>query len=62
MAVGNRFCSRTGEDGDDNTIWEVFYRFAVTDNITVTPAIFLRIDEDSDDDAFGGIVKTTFKF
>ena len=27
-------------DDDDNTIWEVFYKIPVTDNITVTPAIF----------------------
>ena len=47
---------------DDNTMWEVFYSFAVTDNITITPAIFGIDDGDDDDDVFGGIVKTTFKF
>ena len=45
---------------DDNTIWEAFYSMAVTDNIT-TPAIF-GADADAQDDIFGGIVKTTFKF
>ena len=24
---------------DDNTMWEFFYKFQVTDNISVTPAI-----------------------
>ena len=44
-------------------MWEAFYSFAVTDNITITPAIFGIYDEDSaDDEIFGGIVKTTFTF
>jgi hypothetical protein len=63
---GNSFGGAIGsapayEDGDDNTMWEVFYSFAVSDNITVTPAIF-GIDEDGKDEVFGGIMKTTFKF
>ena len=47
---------------DDNTIWEVFYSMAVTDNITVTPALFGSDADAADTDAFGGVVKTTFKF
>ena len=63
---GNSFGGAIGsapayEDGVDNTMWEVFYSFAVSDNITVTPAIF-GIDEDGKDEVFGGIMKTTFKF
>ena len=47
----------------DNTMWEVFYKLPVTDNITITPAIF-GID---DGDLMmrmpsAVIVKTTFKF
>ena len=42
-------------------MWEMFYSFAVTDNITITPSIF-GIDEEGEDDLFGGIVKTTFTF
>ena len=63
---GNSFGGAIGsapayEDGVDNTMWEVFYSFAVSDNITVTPAIF-GIDEDGKEDVFGGIMKTTFTF
>ena len=48
---------------DDNTIWEAFYSMPVTDNITVTPAIFgWDADANADKDGFGGMVKTTFKF
>ena len=55
----------TATDGDTSTMWEVFYSMPVTDNITVTPAIFGIADNKgaSDDvDQFGGLVKTTFKF
>jgi hypothetical protein len=67
--------------GDDYTIgandgqyaFEWWYKWQVTDNISVTPAIFylsaplgqFQRDENSDDDSFsnfGGLVKTTFKF
>jgi hypothetical protein len=62
---GNSFGAAIGSapstDDDDNTMWEVFYSVSVTDNITVTPAVF-GIDEEGAEDLFGGIVKTTFKF
>ena len=44
-------------------MWEAFYSFGVSDNITITPAIFGIYDDDSaDDEVFGGILKTTFTF
>ena len=49
-------------DGDTSTLWELFYSMPVTDNITITPAIFTISDNGGTDDAFGGVVKTTFKF
>ena len=62
---GNSFGAAIGSapstDKLDNTIYEVFYSVAVTDNLTITPAVF-GIDEEGVDDKFGGIVKTTFKF
>ena len=48
--------------------WELFYKFQVTDNITVTPAVTwltkpFSNDTDLDDvDALSALVKTTFKF
>ena len=46
---------------------EGWYDFKVTDNITVTPAIFYITNADGKDqadgeDSLGGLVKTTFKF
>ena len=52
-------------DGDTSTLWELFYSMPVTDNITITPAIFTISDNAgaaADVDQFGGVVKTTFKF
>ena len=52
--------------GDTSTLWELFYSMPVTDNITVTPAIFTIADNlgnaTTDVDQFGAVVKTTFKF
>jgi len=55
------------EKADDNIIWEAYYDFQVSDNITVTPAIFGGSDvkdgaTNGSDDIFGALVQTTFKF
>jgi hypothetical protein len=47
--------------------WEFFYKFQVTDNITVTPAVHYLSKpfaaQDSDGlNALSGLIKTTFKF
>jgi hypothetical protein len=61
-----------GEPNDGNYAWEWWYKFQVTDNISVTPAIYYlsaptgaqgRALAGSDAlNNFGGLVKTTFKF
>jgi hypothetical protein len=59
--------STTPDDG--NYVWEWWYRFRVTDNISITPAIFylsrpLGQNTGSNDDfnIFGGLVQTVFRF
>jgi hypothetical protein len=54
---------------DGNYVWEWWYRFRVTDNISITPAIFylsrpLGQNTGSNDDfnIFGGLVQTVFRF
>ncbi|MEO1002478.1 MAG: iron uptake porin [Cyanobacteria bacterium J06638_7] len=51
--------------GDNNSmLYELFYRFRVSDNITITPALFYA-DEPSTNrgnDAWGGVIQTSFKF
>ena len=66
---GNSFGTAIGQapkvSDDYNKMWEIFYKFAVTDNITVTPTYFI-IDEYSGnltgDYVQGAYVKTTFTF
>ncbi|MFM7674969.1 MAG: iron uptake porin [Synechococcus sp.] len=82
MAVGQgTFITSFGDDddlkdalgdnpNDGNYVWEWWYKFQVTDNITVTPAIYYlsaplgQIQKANGDtfNQFGGLVKTTFKF
>ena len=61
---------------DSNYMWEWWYKFQVTDNITVTPALYyiqnqagqigkINISNGSysaNNNVFGGLLKTTFKF
>lgn len=65
----------TGAD-DSNYVWEWWYKFQVSDNITVTPALFYisnlagqlgRLNQSGGsgpaaNNVLGGLVKTTFQF
>ena len=83
MAVGQApFITDTGYGAsspnkplDSNYMWEWWYKFQVTDNITVTPALYYinnyqgqngRVSTtgkyDASNNVFGGLLKTTFKF
>jgi hypothetical protein len=52
--------------GNDSETWllEVFYKYQVSDNISITPAIFYASDyrNNSGFDAWGGVIQTTFRF
>ena len=76
MAVGQpTFIVNSGNNdvdaNDQGYAWEWWYKFQVTDNISVTPAIYYlssplgQLQNDSSNETFtnfGGLVKTTFKF
>ena len=79
MAVGQApYVSKLGAGGtpfDSNYMWEWWYKFQVTDNISVTPAIYYISNYDGQNgfvagpngagytsNVFGGLLKTTFKF
>ncbi len=49
------------DGGQETLAYELWYKFQVTDNISVTPAFFW-IENDGASDTYGGLVKTTFKF
>ena len=63
VAVGQAPTAETG--GVDNaTMLEIFYMFQVTDNISITPAIFY-VDNNQryqDSNKWGGVVQTKFTF
>ena len=48
----------------DPFVWEAYYSFRPNDSIEVTPAIFGGTDvyADTEDDLFGAVLTTTFKF
>jgi len=72
IAIGQRQHATDTEDSADdpavgNFVWEAYYDFKVSDNITVTPAIFGGSDtyngaSNDSDDISGAILQTTFKF
>ena len=58
-----------GAPNDGNYAWEWWYRFQVTDNISVTPALFYLSRPNGQytagndtNNVFGGLVQTQFKF
>jgi hypothetical protein len=48
----------------ESWLWEFFYKFQVTDNISITPAIFYASDyrQNGFDSTWGGVIQTTFRF
>lgn len=56
---------RLGKDPDTSLHFELFYRFGVTDNISITPGVFLITHPEHDRDnknIFIGAIRTTFRF
>ena len=53
----------TTEDGDP-LVWEAYYSFRPNDSMEVRPAIFggSEVEDPTDDDIFGAVVTTSFKF
>ncbi|MDA1246509.1 MAG: iron uptake porin [Cyanobacteria bacterium] len=60
--------TEAGVKTEDTFAYELFYRFKVSDNITVTPAVFYIQNSQgatttaAERDVFGAVVQTTFKF
>lgn len=72
MAVGQpTFVTTSGSNGkgDGQYAWEAWYKFQVTDNIAVTPAVYYLSNPNGGQTTygqtfnnFGGLIKTTFRF
>ena len=56
----------SGTASIDPFLWEAYYSFRPNDSIEITPGIFGATDANTvantDDDIFGAVVTTTFKF
>jgi hypothetical protein len=63
FAVGSNGYTAGGADHSSGVGLELWYKFQVTDNISVTPAFFwVENSIRGGDDIVGGVLKTTFKF
>jgi hypothetical protein len=63
FAIGSNGYNRGGRDHNSGVGLELWYKFQVTDNISVTPAFFwLENEVKGRGDIYGGVLKTTFKF
>ena len=53
-----------GTDDVDPFLWEVYYSFKPNDSIEITPGIFGGSEayKEKDDDIFGAVLTTTFRF
>ena len=53
----------TTEDGDP-FVWEAYYSFRPNDSMEIRPAIFggSEVEDAADEDIFGAVVTTSFKF
>ena len=62
VAIGQ---APTGQDLEKATMLEFFYKYQVSDNISITPAIFYASDNQrlvDNSSNWGGVIQTTFKF
>ncbi|ABX09189.1 iron uptake porin [Prochlorococcus marinus] len=69
IAFGSRehatdYAGSGDDEADDNLVWEAYYDYQLTDGITITPALFggSHVYDGSNDDIFGALVQTVFKF
>ena len=62
VAIGQ---APTGQNLEKSTLLEFFYKYQVSDNISITPAIIYGSDNQSlagNSSNWGGVIQTTFKF
>ena len=68
VAFGQPIKGTDNNDGNvkdiDPFLWEAYYSFRPNDSIEITPGVFGGSDvhSDTDDDLFGAVVTTTFRF
>jgi hypothetical protein len=63
-AAGVAYGAAPSSDVEDAQLLEIFYKFRVSDNISITPALFYVTNNQRFDDSskWGGVVQTKFTF
>jgi len=65
FAIGAPGNAASLTDSQKAIMWEAFYRYKVSDNISVTPAVFYVSNNQglkNASDNYGGVIQTTFRF
>jgi hypothetical protein len=65
FAIGAPGNAASLADDKNALMWEAFYRYKVSDAVSITPAVFYVSNNQSFKDAssnYGGVIQTTFKF
>jgi hypothetical protein len=65
FAIGAPGNAASLKDDQKAIMWEAFYRYKVSDNISITPAVFYVSNNQGlkqASDNYGGVVQTTFRF
>ena len=64
LAIDTHVLGASDLEEMDPFLWEAYYSFRPNDSIEVRPGIFggSNVEADKEDDLFGGIITTTFKF
>ena len=65
FAIGAPGNAASLTDSQKALMWEAFYRYKVSDNISVTPAVFYVSNNQglkNASDNYGGVIQTTFRF
>jgi hypothetical protein len=65
FAIGAPGNAASLKDDQKAIMWEAFYRYKVSDNISVTPAVFYVSNNQGlkqASDNYGGVIQTTFRF
>ena len=56
--------SNSKQNKSNSYLWELFYKYQVTDNISITPSVFYSTGYQPNNyfATFGGVIQTTFRF
>jgi carbohydrate-selective porin OprB len=65
FAIGAPGNAASLTDSQKAIMWETFYRYKVSDNISITPSVFYVSNNQglkNASDNYGGVIQTTFRF